>query len=48
MLLFRQLIDPQSSTYTYLLGDSKSGEAVLLDRVRAGATLLCSKNSPYG
>jgi glyoxylase-like metal-dependent hydrolase (beta-lactamase superfamily II)/rhodanese-related sulfurtransferase len=33
MLIFRQLIDPQSSTYTYLLGDSKSAQAVLIDPV---------------
>src|SRR5579862_1596631 len=33
MLIFRQLFDPQSSTYTYLLGDPKSGEAVLIDPV---------------
>src|SRR5579864_4341507 len=32
MLIFRQLFDPQSSTYTYLLGDSR-GEAVLIDPV---------------
>jgi len=31
MLVFRQLFDPQSSTYTYLLGDS--GAAVLIDPV---------------
>lgn len=31
MLIFRQLVDLQSSTYTYLLGDS--GEAVLIDPV---------------
>jgi sulfur dioxygenase len=44
MLIFRQLIDPQSSTYTYLLGDSKSGEAALIDPVfeqaRRDAALL--------
>jgi glyoxylase-like metal-dependent hydrolase (beta-lactamase superfamily II)/rhodanese-related sulfurtransferase len=44
MLIFRQLIDPQSSTYTYLLGDSKSGQAVLIDSVfeqaRRDAALL--------
>jgi sulfur dioxygenase len=44
MLIFRQLIDPQSSTYTYLLADSKSGEAVLIDPVfeqaRRDAALL--------
>jgi len=33
MLIFRQLFDPQSSTYTYLLGDARSGEAVLIDSV---------------
>jgi sulfur dioxygenase len=32
-LIFRQLFDPQSSTYTYLLGSSKSGEAILIDPV---------------
>ena len=31
MLIFRQLFDPVSSTYTYLLGDA--GEAVLIDPV---------------
>src|SRR5579864_2118536 len=33
MLVFRQLFDPTSSTYTYLLGDSVGGEAVLIDPV---------------
>jgi glyoxylase-like metal-dependent hydrolase (beta-lactamase superfamily II)/rhodanese-related sulfurtransferase len=33
MLIFRQLFDNQSSTYTYLLGDSASGEALLIDPV---------------
>jgi glyoxylase-like metal-dependent hydrolase (beta-lactamase superfamily II)/rhodanese-related sulfurtransferase len=33
MLVFRQLFDSPSSTYTYLLGDSDSGEAVLIDPV---------------
>ena len=33
MLIFRQLFDPTSSTYTYLLGDSASGEALLVDPV---------------
>ena len=33
MLVFRQLFDPQSSTYTYLLGDAVSGEALLIDPV---------------
>ena len=45
MLIFRQLFDPQSSTYTYLLGDSESREAVLIDTVfeqaRRDAALLC-------
>ena len=33
MLIFRQLVDPQSSTYTYLLADGESGEAVIIDPV---------------
>ena len=33
MLVFRQLFDPQSSTYTYLLADRQAGEAVLIDPV---------------
>jgi sulfur dioxygenase len=33
MLIFRQLVDPASSTYTYLLADSRSSEAVLIDPV---------------
>ena len=44
MLVFRQLFDPQSSTYTYLLGDRASGAAVLIDpvfeQVRRDAALL--------
>ena len=32
-MIFRQLFDPQSSTYSYLLGDAKSREAVLVDPV---------------
>ncbi len=33
MLIFRQLFDPQSSTYTYLLGDDARHQAVLVDSV---------------
>ncbi len=33
MLVFRQLLDPQSSTYTYLIGDDESRRAVLIDPV---------------
>jgi glyoxylase-like metal-dependent hydrolase (beta-lactamase superfamily II)/rhodanese-related sulfurtransferase len=32
-MIFRQLFDPQSSTYTYLLGDGGTREAVLIDPV---------------
>ncbi|MEO7855364.1 MAG: MBL fold metallo-hydrolase, partial [Rubrivivax sp.] len=43
-MIFRQLFDPTSSTYTYLLGDQASGEAVLIDPVfeqlRRDETLL--------
>jgi len=44
MLVFRQLFDPTSSTYTYLLGCSVSKEAVLVDsvfeQVRRDAALI--------
>ena len=44
MLIFRQLIDPQSSTYTYLLADAKTREAVMIDpvfeQVRRDAALV--------
>jgi glyoxylase-like metal-dependent hydrolase (beta-lactamase superfamily II)/rhodanese-related sulfurtransferase len=33
MLIFRQLFDPQSSTYSYLIADRRSREAVLIDPV---------------
>ncbi len=33
MILFRQLFDAVSSTYTYLVGDGRSREAVLIDPV---------------
>lgn len=32
-MIFRQLFDPLSSTYTYLLGDETSGQAILIDPV---------------
>jgi sulfur dioxygenase len=44
MLVFRQLFDPLSSTYTYLLGDRRSGAAVIIDpvfeQVRRDAALI--------
>lgn len=33
-MIFRQLFDPESSTYTYLLGDEKTRKAILIDPVR--------------
>lgn len=33
-MLFRQLFDPESSTYTYLLADERTHEALLIDPVR--------------
>jgi glyoxylase-like metal-dependent hydrolase (beta-lactamase superfamily II)/rhodanese-related sulfurtransferase len=33
-MLFRQLLDPETSTWTYLLADADSREAVLIDPVR--------------
>src|SRR5262245_48454340 len=43
-LIFRQLFDPQSSTYTYLLACSRTREAILIDpvyeQVRRDAALI--------
>ena len=36
-MIFRQLFDPDTSTYTYLLADSATREAVLIDTVREQA-----------
>ena len=33
-MLFRQLFDAASSTYTYLLADQQTGDAILIDPVR--------------
>ncbi len=33
MMIFRQLFDPESSTYTYLLADSVTADAILIDPV---------------
>jgi len=33
MLIFRHLLDPQSSTYAYLIGDDESCRAMLIDPV---------------
>lgn len=33
LLVFRQLFDPASSTYTYLVADRRSGDALLIDPV---------------
>jgi len=33
-MIFRQLFDPETSTYTYLLADEKTREALLIDTVR--------------
>lgn len=36
-MIFRQLFDPASSTYTYLLGDRVDGQAIIVDPVREQA-----------
>ncbi len=44
MMIFRQLFDPESATYTYLLAHRESGEALLIDpvyeQVRRDSALL--------
>lgn len=36
-MLFRQLYEPESSTYTYLIGCEETGECVLIDPVLEAA-----------
>ncbi len=36
-MLFRQLIDPESSTFTYLVADERTRLAALIDPVREQA-----------
>ncbi len=40
-MIFRQLSDPETCTYTYLLGDEASGQAVLIDPVLSQASRDC-------
>lgn len=42
MIYFRQLFDTDSSTYTYLLGDMTTHEAVLIDPVKEHVALYLS------
>ena len=42
MIYFRQMFDTASSSYTYLLGDLKRHEALLIDPVREHLTLYLS------
>lgn len=39
-MIFRQLFDKESSTYTYLLGDEHSRKALLIDPVWRVWTLI--------
>ena len=47
-MIFRQLFDPQSSTYSYLLGDERSHEAVLIDPVFEQARRDCALMTELG
>ena len=41
-VLFRQLFDPDTSTYSYLLADEESREAVIIDRFASRSIGTCS------
>ena len=41
--IFRQLFDPISSTFTYLLADSNTKEAILIDPVLEQVSLIYEK-----
>ena len=38
-MIFRQLFDSTSSTYTYLIASRKGGEALMIDPVRKDQSL---------
>ncbi|MGY1490040.1 MBL fold metallo-hydrolase [Methylobacillus pratensis] len=46
--MFRQLFDQESSTYTYLLGDEASKEALLIDPVDSGLHHYLTLLEQYG
>ena len=43
-MIFRQLFDPQSSTYTYLLADPGTREAILVDPVFEHALVVVCRS----
>lgn len=47
-MIFRQLFDQESSTYTYLLGDESSKEALLIDPVDSGFQHYLTLLEQYG
>ncbi|MPS48769.1 MBL fold metallo-hydrolase [Methylobacillus sp.] len=47
-MIFRQLFDQESSTYTYLLGDESSKEALLIDPVDSGLQHYLTLLDQYG
>ncbi len=50
-MIFRQLFDPETSTYSYLLGDALTREAVLIDSLgghSSSASCGCCTSSTCG
>ncbi|NJO20682.1 MAG: MBL fold metallo-hydrolase, partial [Spirulinaceae cyanobacterium RM2_2_10] len=47
-MLFRQLFDRESSTYTYLIADNETGAALLVDPVREQVERDCQLLSELG
>ena len=47
-LIFEQFFDPDTSTYTYLVGDNASKEAALIDTVKEHADLYFAKLDSLG
>ena len=41
-MIFRQLFDPESSTFTYLVTDEHNREAVLIDPVMEQVERICA------
>jgi hypothetical protein len=44
-MIFRQLFDSASGTYSYLLASRRGGEALIIDPVIGRSTAICSSST---
>jgi len=46
-MIFRQLFDPKSSTYSYLVAERQGGEALLIDPVLETPRSMCASSKSW-